>query len=144
MPVVMVLMESPVDFPHVPFVPFLLFSHFALHLVMMVVESRADLMHLPLVPLVLGMHGTAKLRFPMMVPFMVFVPVVLHVPLMLSLMMLRRLHRRRNRRCVRERDPRSVQCHPTAESHCQNLFARHDHPLLSSLVVSYNRKIGAV
>ena len=25
MPVMMILMESPVDFPHVPFVPFLLF-----------------------------------------------------------------------------------------------------------------------
>jgi hypothetical protein len=132
MPVMMFLMESPVDFPHVPFVPFLLFSHLALHLVMMVVESCTNLMHFPLVPLVLGMHGTAKFRFPMI------------VPLVLNLMMLRRLHRRRDRRCVRECDSRYVQCHPTAESHCQNLFPRHDDPLLSSLVVSYNRKIGAV
>ena len=144
MPVMMLLMESPVDFPYVPFVPFLLFVHLTLHLVMMVVESCADLVHFLLMPRVLGMHRTAKLRVPMVVPPMMFVPAVLHMPFVLALMMLRRFHRRRDRRRIGKRDPRYVQCHPTAESYCQNLFPRHDDPLLSSLIVSYNRKIGAV
>ena len=105
MPVMMILMESPVDFPHVPFVPFLLFSHLALHLVMMVAESRADLMHFPIVPLVLGMHCAAKLRFPMIVPLVMFAPIVLHMSLVPAVM-LGRLHRRRNRRRVGESDSR--------------------------------------
>ena len=115
----MIPVESPVDFPHVPFVPFLFFSHLALHLVMMVVESRADIMHFPLVPLILGMHGAAKLRLPMIVPLMMFAPAVLHMPLVPAVM-LGRLHRRRNRRRVGESDSRYVQCHPTAESHMIN------------------------
>ena len=190
----MFLIVSPVDFPQVPLVALLLFSHLAAHLVLMVAEPGANLMHLPLVALVLGMHGAAMLCFPMtifpmVVPMVVpviipvvipmivtmIVPVVVPmvipmivpmvvpvvVPMIISvivslvvstvfpllvllvpaLLILRRFHRRRSERCIRNRDPRNIQCHPTAESQCQDLFARHDDPPLSSLIASYSRKI---
>lgn len=204
----MFLTEPPVDFPQVPLVTFLLFSHLAAQLVLIVAETGANLMHLPLVPLLLSMHGTAMLRFPMIVPVIIavvvpmvvpmivpmivpvivpmvipmvvpmIVPVVIPiivsmvvsvivpmvVPMIISaivslvvptvfpllvllvpaLLILRRFHRCRSERCIRNRDPRDIQCHPTAESQCQDLFARHDDPPLSSLIVSYNRKIGTV
>ena len=82
---------------------------------------------------------------PTIVPVIVslIVPTVfpLLVLLVTALLILCRFHRRRSERCIRNRDPRDIQCHPTAESQCQDLFARHDGPLLSSLIASYNRKI---
>lgn len=89
---------------------------------------------------------------PVVVPMIIWAIVSLVVPtvfpllvlLVPALLILRRFHRRRSERCIRNRDPRDIQCHPTAESQCQDLFARHDDPPLSSLIVSYNRKIGTV
>jgi hypothetical protein len=89
---------------------------------------------------------------PVVVPMIISVIVSLVVPtvfpllvlLVPALLILRRFHRRRSERCIRNRDPRDIQCHPTAESQCQDLFARHDDPPLSSLTISYNRKIGTV
>ena len=82
---------------------------------------------------------------PTIVPVIVslIVPTVfpLLVLLVTALLILCRFHRRHRQRCIRNRDPRDIQCHPTAESQCQDLFARHDGPLLSSLIASYNRKI---
>ncbi|MBO6209686.1 MAG: hypothetical protein J6N99_03240, partial [Schwartzia sp.] len=82
---------------------------------------------------------------PTIVPVIVSLIVPTIIPLLVlivpALLILRRFHRRRSERCIRNRDPRDIQCHPTAESQCQDLFARHDGPLLSSLIASYNRKI---
>jgi hypothetical protein len=83
---------------------------------------------------------------PTIVPVIVslIVPTVfpLLVLLVTALLILCRFHRRHRQRCIRNRDPRDIQCHPTAESQCQDLFASHDDPPLSSLTISYSEKIG--
>ena len=86
----------------------------------------------------------------MIVPTIVSVIVSLIVPtvfpllvlLVTALLILCRFHRRHRQRCIRNRDPRDIQCHPTAESPCQDLFASHDDTPLSSLTISYSEKIG--
>lgn len=87
---------------------------------------------------------------PVIVPVIVsvivplIVPTVFPLPVLLvtALLILCRFHRHRNRCCIRNRDPRDIECHPTAESQRQNLFARHDDSPLSSLTISYSEKIG--
>ena len=99
------------------------------------------------IPIIVSM--VVSVIVPMVVPMIISAIVSLVVPtvfpllvlLVTALLILCRFHRRRSERCIRNRDPRDIQCHPTAESQCQDLFARHDGPLLSSLIASYNRKI---
>ena len=83
---------------------------------------------------------------PTIVPVIVSLIVPTIIPLLVllipALLILCRFHRRHRQRCIRNRDPRDIQCHPTAESQCQDLFASHDDPPLSSLTISYSEKIG--
>ena len=111
--------------------------------ILMVVPMIVPVVILMVVPTIVPV--VILMVVPTIVPVIVslIVPTVfpLLVLLVPALLILCRFHRRRSERCIRNRDPRDIQCHPTAESQCQDLFARHDGPLLSSLIASYNRKI---
>ena len=105
-----------------------------------------------IVPMIVPLIASVivSLIVPVVVPMIISVIVSLVVPTVFpllvlfitALLILRRFHRRHRQRCIRNRDPRDIQCHPTAESQCQDLFARHDDPPLSSLTISYSEKIG--
>ena len=111
--------------------------------ILMVVPMIVPVVILMVVPTIVPV--VILMVVPTIVPVIVslIVPTVfpLLILLVTALLILCRFHRRRSERCIRNRDPRDIQCHPTAESQCQDLFARHDGPLLSSLIASYNRKI---
>ena len=107
--------------------------------ILMVVPTIVPVVILMVVPTIVPV--IVSLIVPTVFPLLVLLVTALLILLVTALLILCRFHRRHRQRCIRNRDPRDIQCHPTAESQCQDLFARHDGPLLSSLIASYNRKI---
>ena len=160
---VLMVAEPGTDLMHLPLVALVLGMHGAAMLCFPTVIPVIVPMIIPMVvPVVIPMIVPVVILMvvPMIVPVVILMVVPTIVPVIVSLivptvfpllvllvtalLILCRFHRRRSERCIRNRDPRDIQCHPTAESQCQDLFARHDDPPLSSLIASYSRKIGDI